>query len=103
MKKSNFWHKLVKSIYIYIYINSYDLEKSNYILIEFSILCHVSHLIFNFVSNELLNVKIEEYKSNEIQNWISIGVQFSSMCPNKFLIFVISELLGVKIEESKTN
>ena len=55
------------------------------------------------MSNELLNVKIEEYKSNEIQNWISIGVQFSSICPNKFLIFVTSELLGVKIEESKTN
>ena len=63
----------------------------------------MSHLIFNFVSNELLNVKIEKYKSNEIQNWISIGVQFSSMCPSKFLIFVTSELLGVKIEESKTN
>ena len=28
-------------------------------LIRFSILRHVSHLIFNFVPNELLNVKIE--------------------------------------------
>ena len=55
------------------------------------------------MSNELLNVKIEKYKSNEIQNWISIGVQFSSMCPNKIIIFMTSELLGVKIEESKTN
>ena len=53
------------------------------------------------MSNELLNVKIEEYKSNEIQNWISIGVQFSSTCPNKFLIFVTSELLGVKLKSLK--
>ena len=63
----------------------------------------MSHLIFNFVLSELLNRKIEESKSNYIQNWISIGVQFSAMCPSKFLIFVASELLSSKIEESKTN
>ena len=33
-------------------------------LIRFSLLCHVSYLIFNFVPNELLSVKIEESKSN---------------------------------------
>ena len=64
---------------------------------------HVSYLIFNFVPNELLNVKIEESKSNYILNWISIGSQFSVKCPSKFLIFVASELLGVKTEKSKIN
>ena len=34
-------------------------KKSNYILIGFSILCHMFHLIFNFVLSELLSVKIE--------------------------------------------
>ena len=33
-------------------------------LIRFSILRHVSHLIFKFVQNELLCVKIEESKFN---------------------------------------
>ena len=33
-------------------------------LIRFSILRHVSYLIFNFVPNELLSIKIEEFKSN---------------------------------------
>ena len=32
--------------------------------IKFLILCHVSYLILNFVSNELLSVKIENFKSN---------------------------------------
>ena len=47
--------------------------------------------------SELLNRKIEESKSKYIQNWISIGVQFSAMCSSKFLIFVASELLGAKL------
>ena len=59
----------------------------------------MSYINFNFVPSELLSV--ESKKS--IFNWISIGVQFSAICPSKFLIFVASELLGVKIEESKTN
>ena len=45
-------------VYIYIYIVKTQ-KKSNYILIGFSILCHMSHLIFNFVLSELLSVKIE--------------------------------------------
>ena len=53
--------------------------------------------------SELLNVKIEESKFNQILNWISIGIQFSAMCPSKFFIFVASELLGAKIEKFKTN
>ena len=69
----------------------------------FSILYHVSHLIFNFVPSELLIVKIEESKSNKILNWILIGVQFFVMCPSKFLIFVTSELLDIKTKEFKTN
>ena len=63
----------------------------------------MSHLIFNFVPNELLSVKIKEFKFNYMQNWISIGVQFFVMCPSKFFNFVASELLGVKIEEFETN
>ena len=63
----------------------------------------MSHLIFNFLQNELLSVKIEESKYNSILNWISIGVQFFATCPSKFLIFVASELFGEKIEESKIN
>ena len=63
----------------------------------------MSHLIFNFVLSELMNIKIEESKSNYVQNWISIRVQFSAMCPSKFLIFVVSELLSAKIEEFKIN
>jgi len=39
-------------------------EIENFNLIRFSILRYVSHLIFNFVPNELLSVKIEEFKSN---------------------------------------
>ena len=39
-------------------------RKSNYILIGFSILHYVSHLIFNFVSSELLSIKIKKFKSN---------------------------------------
>ena len=31
---------------------------------QFSIFCHVFHLIFNLVLSELLNVKIEESRSN---------------------------------------
>ena len=69
----------------------------------FSILHHVSHLIFNFVQSELLIVKIEESKSNKILNWILIGVQFFVMSPSKFLIFVTSELLDIKTKKFKTN
>ena len=76
-------------------------RKFNQILIEFSILCHVFHLIFNFVLSELLSIKIEEFKSNQILNWILIGVQFLVMCSSKLLIFVTNELLGANIEESK--
>ena len=78
-------------------------RKSNQILIGFSILRHVSYSIFNFVQSELLSVKIEEFKSNYIINQISIGVQFSTICPSKFLIFVAIKLFGTKIEKSKTN
>ena len=53
--------------------------------------------------NELLSVKIEKSKSNYIITWISIGVQFFTTCPSKFLIFVASELLGAKTKESKSN
>ena len=38
--------------------------KINYILIGFSSLRNVSYLIFNFVPNELLKVKIKESKYN---------------------------------------
>ena len=58
------------------------------------------YLIFNFVSSELLSVKIKEFKSNYILNWISIGIQFFTTCPFIFLIFVTSELFGEKAEES---
>ena len=78
-------------------------RKSNQILIGFSILCHVFHLIFDFVPSELLNVKIEESKSNQILNWISIGTQFFAMCPFNFLIYVASELMGAKTEKFKSN
>ena len=46
---------------IYIYRDKVE-KKSNWILIRFSILHHVSYLIFNFVSSELLSVK------NELKN-----------------------------------
>jgi len=49
--------------------------------------------------SELLSVKIEKSKSNQIL----IGVQFFSTCSSNFLIFVASELLCVKTEESKSN
>ena len=45
-------------LYIYIYLDKVE-KKSNWILIRFSILRHVSYLIFNFVSSELLSVKNE--------------------------------------------
>ena len=61
------------------------------------------HLILNFVPNELLSIKIEEFKSNQILNWIPIRVQFFTMSPSKFLLFVARELLGAKTEKSKTN
>ena len=48
-------------IYIYIYLDKVE-KKSNWVLIRFSILRHVSYLIFNFVSSELLSVK------NELKN-----------------------------------
>ena len=57
----------------------------------------MSHLIFNFVLSELLSVKIEQSKYNQILNWILIGVQFSAMSSFKLLIFVASELLGAKL------
>ena len=50
-------------VYIYILISKVQ-RKSNYILIGFSILRHMSYLIFNFLPSELMNVKIEESKSN---------------------------------------
>ena len=55
------------------------------------------------MSSELLSVKIEKSKYNQILNWISTGVQFSAMCPFKFLIFLANKLLSAKIEEFKTN
>ena len=73
------------------------------ILIRFSILHYVYYLVFNLVPSELLSVKIEESKSNQILNWISIEAQFFTMYPSKFLIFVTSELLSAKTKESKTN
>ena len=56
-------------IYIYIYIcvcisETQKKKISKLVLIEFSILYHVSLLIFNFVSSKLLCVKIKESKSN---------------------------------------
>ena len=36
-------------------------------------------------------------------SWISIEIQFSALCPSKFLIFVAIELLSAKIEKSKIN
>ena len=56
-----------------------------------------------YVSSKLLNVKIEESKSNWILNWISIEVQFFATCPSKFLIFVANKLFDAKTEKSKTN
>ena len=73
------------------------------ILIRFSILHYVYYLVFNLVPSELLSIKIEESKSNQILNWISIEVQFFAMYPSKFLIFVTSELLSAKTKGSKTN
>ena len=58
---------------------------------------------FNFVTSELLSIKIEESKSNSILNYISIVVQFSVTCLSKFLIFVANKLLGAKTEKYKTN
>ena len=55
--------ELLEYIYIYILIAKVQ-RKSNQILIGFSILHYVSHLIFNFVPSELLIVKIEETKFN---------------------------------------
>ena len=52
-----------------------------------------------YVSSELLNVKIEESKSN----WISIEVQFFASCRSKILIFVANKLFDAKTEKSKTN
>ena len=60
-------HGLYISLYIYIYIYiliSKVQRKSNLILIGFLILRHMSYLIFNFLPSELMNVKIEESKSN---------------------------------------
>ena len=56
-----------------------------------------------YVPNELLSVKIEESKFNQILNWISIEVQFFAICPPKFLIFLANKLLGAKTEKPKTN
>ena len=54
-----------KNSYIYIYILiDKTKRKSNSILIGFSILRQVSHLILNFVPSKLFSVKIEESKSN---------------------------------------
>ena len=52
------------NIYIYIYIYSQNLEK---IQLDFNWnlnFCHMSYLIFNFLSSELLIVKIKKSKSN---------------------------------------
>ena len=53
-------HGLYISLYIYINIQS----SKKIQLIGFSILRHMSYLIFNFLPSELMNVKIEESKSN---------------------------------------
>ena len=63
----------------------------------------MSYLILNFVPSELSSEKIEESKSNQVQNWISIEIQFFATCSFKFLIFVANKLLDTKTEEFKTN
>ena len=68
--------------------------------IRFLILQHVFYLIFNIVQSELLNVKIEKSKFNQILNWISFCATYPS---SNFLIFVTSKLLSVKTEEFKTD
>ena len=86
----------------FIYINSQNLEK---IELDFNWILNFAPRVlfnFNFVLSELLSVKIEESKFNQILIWISIEVQFFVTCLSKFLIFVTSKLLGAKTEESKT-
>ena len=63
------------TVYIYIYILKAKVwRKFNYISIGFSILCHVSHLIFNFYAKWIIKCKNQKSKSNLESNWISIGV-----------------------------
>ena len=85
-----------------IYIYSQSLIKKIQLYFNW-ILNFAPRVSFNFVTSELLSVKIEESKSNSILNYISIVVQFSVTCLSKFLIFVANKLLGAKTEKYKTN